>query len=564
VLDVSIQREELEQMSTQNKKVKAPLLETRKLKKYFPLKRNSFFDRNQLYVRAVEDLTFNIFQGETLGLVGESGCGKSTLGRSILQLYPLTSGSAIYYGKTIEEFNPSYVTKEIRKLPKRQAKAKADYEKSITIDQQVTELNQNLKNISVSDETQKEIDALTSKIKKLENKSKELKKSASRELREGSTVVGSLILEKDIHNVVEKMLIVEGILNEIRQRNEIITKEKRIINVKTRLLERQKDDQLGSDISKEDIQASEKVIKTKQEEIVELRKKLKEAEGEVEKLRGKEPLPITERALDPSYQKKLDGNKEHGINLTRLTKEEMRGLRRELQIIFQDPYSSLNPRMTVGQIVEEAVVEHGMFNRGTPELEEYVLDTMLKCGLDKYMLHRYPHQFSGGQRQRIGIARALALKPKFIVCDEAVSALDVSIQSQIINLLVDLKDQSGLTYLFISHDLSVIRHISDRIGVMYLGQMVELGDSEEIYQNPLHPYTKALLSAIPTTEKVQKERILLKGDIPSNIFPPSGCKFRTRCPIATEFCAQEVPEYREINPGHFVACHYYEKTASIK
>lgn len=551
-------------MSTASNKVKAPLIETRKLKKYFPLKRNSFFDKNQLFVRAVEDLTMNIYKGETLGLVGESGCGKSTLGRSILQLYPLTSGSAIYYGKTVEEFNPSYVIKEIRKLPKRQAAAQKYYEKSVVIDGQVSELNKELKSITPSTETQKNIDALTAKIKKLEVQSKELKKSASRELREGSTIVGSLILESDIHSVVEKMLVVQDILKEIRVRNEVIAREKRMINIKTKLLERQSDDQLGSEISKEDIQAAEKVIKTKQEEIVELRKQLKDAEAEVEKLHGKQPLPITERALEPAYQKKLDGNKEHGINLTRLNKEEMRKLRQELQIIFQDPYSSLNPRMTVGQIIEEAVIEHGMFQRGTPELEQYVLDTMLKCGLDKYMLHRYPHQFSGGQRQRIGIARALALKPKFIVCDEAVSALDVSIQSQIINLLVDLKDQSGLTYLFISHDLSVIRHISDRIGVMYLGQMVELGDSEEIYQNPLHPYTKALLSAIPTTEKVQKERILLKGDIPSNIFPPSGCKFRTRCPIATEFCAQEAPEYREITPGHYVACHYYEKTASIK
>lgn len=551
-------------MSTASNKVKAPLIETRKLKKYFPLKRNSFFDKNQLFVRAVEDLTMNIYKGETLGLVGESGCGKSTLGRSILQLYPLTSGSAIYYGKTVEEFNPSYVIKEIRKLPKRQAAAQKYYDKSVVIDGQVSELSKELKSITPSAETQKNIDALTAKIKNLEVQSKELKKSASRELREGSTIVGSLILESDIHTVVEKMLVVQDILKEIRVRNEVIAREKRMINIKTKLLERQTDDQLGSEISKEDIQTAEKSIKAKQEEIVELREQLKVAEAEVEKLHGKQPLPITERALEPAYQKKLDGNKEHGINLTRLNKEEMRKLRQELQIIFQDPYSSLNPRMTVGQIIEEAVIEHGMFQRGTPELEQYVLDTMLKCGLDKYMLHRYPHQFSGGQRQRIGIARALALKPKFIVCDEAVSALDVSIQSQIINLLVDLKDQSGLTYLFISHDLSVIRHISDRIGVMYLGQMVELGDSEEIYQNPLHPYTKALLSAIPTTEKVQKERILLKGDIPSNIFPPSGCKFRTRCPIATEFCAQEVPEYREITPGHFVACHYYEKTASIK
>jgi oligopeptide/dipeptide ABC transporter ATP-binding protein len=220
--------------------------------------------------------------------------------------------------------------------------------------------------------------------------------------------------------------------------------------------------------------------------------------------------------------------------------------------------------MTVGQIIGEAVVEHGLYKKGSKELEDYVIETMAKCGLDHYMLHRFPHQFSGGQRQRIGIARALALKPEFVVCDEAVSALDVSIQSQIINLLMELKAQEKLTYLFISHDLSVIKHISDRIGVMYLGVMVELGQSEEIYDNPLHPYTKALMSAIPTTDEIQPERILLKGEIPSNIFPPSGCKFRTRCPLARERCAKEVPVYREIKPGHFVACHFYEETKDMK
>ena len=409
-LDVSILREEQEPMSTASNKVKAPLIETRKLKKYFPLKRNSFFDKNQLYVRAVEDLTMNIYKGETLGLVGESGCGKSTLGRSILQLYPLTSGSAIYYGKTVEEFNPSYVIKEIRKLPKRQAAAQKYYEKSVVIDGQVSELNKELKSITPSTETQKNIDALTAKIKKLEVQSKELKKSASRELREGSTIVGSLILESDIHSVVEKMLVVQDILKEIRVRNEVIAREKRMINIKTKLLERQSDDQLGSEISKEDIQAAEKVIKTKQEEIVELRKQLKDAEAEVEKLHGKQPLPITERALEPAYQKKLDGNKEHGINLTRLNKEEMRKLRQELQIIFQDPYSSLNPRMTVEEIIGEPLVVHGLAKGG--ELKKQVLDLMNLVGLQEHQMTRFPHEFSGGQRQRIGIARALALKPK--------------------------------------------------------------------------------------------------------------------------------------------------------
>ncbi|MDO4355504.1 MAG: ATP-binding cassette domain-containing protein [Clostridia bacterium] len=246
-----------------------------------------------------------------------------------------------------------------------------------------------------------------------------------------------------------------------------------------------------------------------------------------------------------------------GKDLSTLSTEEMRKLRQELQIVFQDPYSSLNPRLTVGNLISEALVAHGKFKKGSKELEDYTLEIMERCGLQKYMLHRYPHQFSGGQRQRIGIARALALDPRFIVCDEAVSALDVSIQSQIINLLIDLKEQHGLTYLFISHDLSAVKFISDRVGVMYLGNMVELGSSDKMFAEPLHPYTQALLEAIPTTEEnSNKELQTIEGDIPSPVNPPSGCKFHTRCKYATEKCAQERPVWHEHRPGHFVACHY--------
>lgn len=245
------------------------------------------------------------------------------------------------------------------------------------------------------------------------------------------------------------------------------------------------------------------------------------------------------------------------IDLKNLPKEEVRRLRREMQIIFQDPYSSLNPRFTVGQLISEALTAHNIFKRGSQELEDYTLEIMDKCGLQPYMLHRYPHQFSGGQRQRIGIARALALQPKFVVCDEAVSALDVSIQSQIINLLMDLKDKANLTYLFISHDLSVVKFISDRVGVMYLGNIIELGDSDAIYDEPLHPYTVALLEAIPTCEEEsQKELQVIEGDIPSPVDPPPGCKFHTRCKYATEKCRTEVPEFREYREKHYVACHY--------
>ncbi len=248
-----------------------------------------------------------------------------------------------------------------------------------------------------------------------------------------------------------------------------------------------------------------------------------------------------------------------GEDITEYSSSEMIPLRQKMQIIFQDPYSSLNPRMTVGTLIGEALLEHGIYKRNDPAFEEYVKEIMRTCGLADYMIYRYPHEFSGGQRQRIGIARALALKPKFIVCDEAVSALDVSIQSQVINLLKDLQKEYKLAYLFISHDLSVVKHISDRIGVMYLGDMVEFSEKHDLYDNPQHPYTKALLSAVPETDLQKmrnKKRIVLEGDIPSNIVVPTGCKFHTRCPIAKGICKREIPEFKEVSEGHFVACHF--------
>ncbi|QUH20987.1 ABC transporter ATP-binding protein [Alkaliphilus sp. B6464] len=244
-----------------------------------------------------------------------------------------------------------------------------------------------------------------------------------------------------------------------------------------------------------------------------------------------------------------------GSEIFSLPKEELIKLRTKMQIVFQDPYSSLNPRLTVAQIVGEALVEHGLAKKGK-EVNDRVSEIIEKCGLAPYHIRRYPHEFSGGQRQRIGIARALALNPEFIVCDEPVSALDVSIQSQVINLLMDLQEDMGLTYLFISHDLSVVKHISDRIGVMYLGSLVELAPKDELYKQPLHPYTQALLSAIPIADPTMKRnRIILKGDIPSPANPPSGCRFHTRCPHAMERCKEEVPEFREVATEHFVACH---------
>lgn len=320
---------------------KRKILEVKHLKKYFPLKKGKFKEGDPC-VKAVDDITFDLYEGETLGLVGESGCGKSTLGRTIIRLYEPTSGEVIFEGEDV-------------------------------------------------------------------------------------------------------------------------------------------------------------AIKSR---------------------------------------------------------KEMRALREEMQFIFQDPYSSLNPRMTVFNILAEPLIAHGKFKRG-PELDAYVKNLMDRCGLPSYYCYRYPHQFSGGQRQRIGIARSLALDPSFIICDEPVSALDVSIQSQIINLMKDMQEEKNISYIFISHDLSVVKHISDRVGVMYLGSMMELADKNEIYSNPQHPYTRALIGAIPLPDPTKrKEMQVIQGEIPSNVNIPKGCKFNPRCPFAKDICREQEPATKEVKPNHFVKCHF--------
>jgi oligopeptide transport system ATP-binding protein len=246
-------------------------------------------------------------------------------------------------------------------------------------------------------------------------------------------------------------------------------------------------------------------------------------------------------------------------DLTKLKGEALRRQRRQMQMIFQDPYASLNPRMTVGNIVGEPLEVHNIYS-SRAERRERVQELLRVVGLNPYFVNRYPHEFSGGQRQRIGVARALAVNPEFIVCDEPISALDVSIQAQIINMLEDLQAEFGLTYLFIAHDLSVVRHISDRIAVMYLGKLAELADRDELYANPLHPYTQALLSAVPIPDPVIEEkrrRIILEGDVPSPAHPPKGCNFSTRCPRVMDICRDVDPEFRDLGSSHWVACHLY-------
>ena len=346
------------------------LLEIQNLKQYFPVASGKLFEKK--VVKAVDDVSFYINKGETLGLVGESGCGKTTTGRTLLRLYEPTSGRIIYDGTTIFDS-------------------------------------------------------------------------------------GDLPLRDESGNPV-----------------------------------------IGED--------------------------------------GK-----------PVYGKK--------------TKVDMLPYRRKMQIVFQDPYASLDPRMTVGDIVGESIDIHKLAaNR--KERQERIIRMLERVGLNSEHANRYPHEFSGGQRQRVGIARALAVDPEFIVCDEPVSALDVSIQAQVVNMFEELQNEMGLTYLFIAHDLSIVKHISNRIGVMYLGKMVELADSYELTFHSVHPYTKSLISAIPIADPEtsrKSKRIVLSGDVPSPVNPPSGCHFRTRCPYATELCAQQDPEWREVSKGHYAACHHLDK-----
>ncbi|MXQ53531.1 ABC transporter ATP-binding protein [Shimazuella alba] len=246
-----------------------------------------------------------------------------------------------------------------------------------------------------------------------------------------------------------------------------------------------------------------------------------------------------------------------GVNIGKLTKDELRSFRTNMQMIFQDPYASLNPRWTVQQVLEEPLLTHGKNSKET--IKQRVTELMELVGLSPQQAGRFPHEFSGGQRQRIGIARAIALNPKFIVCDEPVSALDVSIQAQVLNLMKDLQQKFSLTYLFISHDLSVVKFISDRVGVMYLGKLVELAPTDEVFAEPLHPYTKALISAVPVPDpEAKREQIVLSGDVPSALNPPKGCAFHTRCPVAMDVCKSVVPKWQEVSTGRQIACHLYE------
>ena len=514
------------------------LLSIQNFKKYFPIAKSSIFQRQQFYVRANEDISLDIFKGETLGLVGESGCGKSTLGRTLLQLYDQTAGTTMYYGRTLDDFAPSYVEYTLTHTVKMIAELNKKLKKAADLTAECEEAGENATFFQIQNKNLAVADAETARQKIVK-------------------ILGGFITLEDPTEGAKLLLNKHRIALKTAKIRHGLADTLAAIDLHKSLLENldENDPRSAKKIAKENksIELLNAKITQAEETLEALAEEFAAAEKAVAELKAK----YADNEIFAEAEKSLDD----GIDLSRLKYSEMRLLRKDLQIIFQDPYSSLNPRMTIGQIIEEGLVTHNFFKHGSSQMKKHILDIMRQCGLQDYMIHRYPHQFSGGQRQRICIARALAVNPKFIVCDECVSALDVSIQSQIINLLEELKERQNLTYLFISHDLSVVRYISDRIGVMYLGNIVEFGDAETLFNDPRHPYTVALLSSIPTTdiESLKKEKIILEGNIPSPIRPPEGCKFHTRCYMACDKCRRVPPPYVEIEPGHYVACHFTQK-----
>lgn len=524
-------------MSGQRKK----LLELRKLKKYFPVRRG-------VAIKAVEDVTFSIYEGEKFGVVGESGCGKSTLGRVILQLYPQTSGACIYYGQTRDEMCPQYLAKEVARITDYQRKATEFYQKSLVLQKKADALRVEADALSAmgTDREVKKEARLQKRLSELEFQAHELRKDASRQLREGSRTVGSLILCKDLPKVQELFT---------QAQKETVAASAAI----KRYREYEKQAAEAEVAGKPDPALRDRMEAAKREAVAHRDTAHGLRQKAFDDYRGKDILPITERTQDPAYQDKLDRNYETGINLGKLTREEMRELRREMQMIFQDPAASLDPRQTVGKSIEEVFV----INTDLPAQvrKEKTMELLEKVGLKREHYWSYPNTLSGGQKQRVGIARAIALDTKFVVLDESVSALDVSVQAQILQLLGELSAEKHLTYFFITHDLGVVKHFCDRILVMYLGNVCELAESAALFHNPLHPYTQSLLAAVPRLRVGEEHSTesVLEGDVPSAMNPPKGCPFHTRCSQCMEICGKERPPVVEAEPGHFVACHLFDK-----
>ncbi len=485
------------------------LIKIQNLQKYFPIPRKSFFQLRKEYVKANVNVSFDIYQGETVGIVGESGCGKSTLGRTIIQLQKQTGGSSLYYGETLENFAPSYVLKIIRNLAKTsqnydEAKAALDALKT-----SIQDAHSSYK--ALASDTPQKTEA-KEHLDDLYEQYRIDKASFEETFYNTFRLFGGLVLDPDLDGLKKEWLLLYRLYRQRMRYNGVIVR----LQAKT--------------------QPNAQKLATVTEKLEVLEQSIQKQRDLIEKRR-------TALARFDRFSM-YESFRDDGIDLSALTRREIRRLQKDLQIIFQDPYSSLDPKMKVSDSVGEGLIIHKMFASSRQKAyREYVEDILEKCGLERSYAQRYPHQFSGGQRQRIGIARALALKPKFIVCDEAVSALDVSIQSQVINLLQDLKKDHDLTYLFITHDLSVVRYISNRIGVMYFGRLVELAPAEEIFVNPQHPYTRQLLNAMPELEDETYQKKIWPLTTETSTF---------------EFHYEKGPhkdqDWVEVGPNHYVAC----------
>lgn len=499
------------------------IIELKKLKKRFPLKGGGS-------IKALEDVSLTVYEGEKLGIVGESGCGKSTLGRVLLQLYKQTSGVSIYYGTSLERLGPKYLMREVKRLPQYQQKARQYFEKARDIERQISQLQADGK-------------ANDKKLEALRLKAKEYKKDSSRQLREGSRTCGSLITSARLPEI---QALFGKSLGELMQAHKILKRAEKLEAQQEKLcLSGWQDAALDSEVDS---------LHQKAQEVIRHAETLK---ARAYAWRHQDVLPITERCQDPAYLEKLDGNDETGVNLGKLTGREMRRIRHDLQMIFQDPAASLDPRQSVGKAVEEVF----RINTDLPRAvrRERTMQLLEQVGLKREHYQSYPNALSGGQKQRVGIARAIALGPKVVVLDESVSALDVSVRAQVLELLDRLSRERHLTYLFITHDLGVVKYFCDRVAVMYLGHVCELGTTEAIFHGAQHPYTVSLLASVPrpVVRERQEEEQVLQGEVPSAVTPPKGCPFHTRCPRCMEICSREKPPLVETAPGHYCACFLF-------
>ncbi|NLW20008.1 MAG: ATP-binding cassette domain-containing protein [Clostridiales bacterium] len=519
----------------------APLMTLNKLKKRFPL-------GGGRSIKAVEDISLTVFQGEKLGVVGESGCGKSTLGRVILQLYRQTSGACVYYGKSLQEARPRYFAREVRKLPRYQRRADKAYQRSLQVEDQARAARAHMEEFSAqaSHRETRAYNRWSRRADRQAFRALELRKQASRQLREGSRTVGSLILSKDLDQVQQ---LYTQALHQLTQAHQARRQLLRLGRLAPAYLPDSEKDM------PEHRAAAELAQRRMNQAMDSARAALAQAEG----MKHQNLLMLTERCGDPAYWQKLDNNQESGINLGKLSGRELRDVRRDLQMIFQDPAASLDPRQTVGRAIEEPFRIHTKLDKAARKAR--AVELLEIVGMKEEHHGYYPHQLSGGQKQRVGIARAIALHPRFVVLDESLSALDVSVQAQVLLLLNDLQAQFGLTYFFITHNLGVVKHFCDRVMVMYLGHICELAPAKPLFDRPLHPYTRSLLASVPVPQvpEFETDEAPLMGEVPSAVSPPGGCVFHPRCPDMIPICQAQRPPMVEAAPGHSVCCHLYTK-----